>query len=159
MPVYDPDSYPDREGGGGGGGGNNDYYIPTGKHIARVTEHELGETSGGHGQLVVTFEDRKGRTRKAWLIYEGKAGFQLKGLLGACVHHGPLDLDSGVAVRRAIYGKDVELVVVDEEYQGKMNAKIKYVNAVKGGSARTDREEPPPPREEPPPSVDDDIPF
>ena len=62
-------------------------------------------------------------------------------------------------MRRAIYGKDVELVVVDEEYQGKMNAKIKYVNAVKGGSARTDREEPPPPREEPPPSVDDDIPF
>ena len=155
MPVYDPDSYPDRE----GGGGSNDDYIPTGKHVAHVIAHELGETSGGHGQLVVTFEDRKGRTRKAWLIYEGKAGFQLKGLLGACGHHGPLDLDSGVAVRRAIYGKDVELVVVDEEYQGKMNTKIKYINAVKGGSSRTDREEPPPPREEPPPSVDDDIPF
>lgn len=106
-------------------------YIPAGKHIAQVVDHELGTTSGGFGQMIVTFEDRSGATRKAFLIYEGRAAFQLSTLLTAVNWHEELDLDRVGEVKRAIYEKDVEIVVVEESYQGKETLKVKYINAVK----------------------------
>lgn len=130
---YNPNDYPDNRDPnkpkGGGGGGN---FIPVGRHIARVIDHALTETGGGHGQMEVNFEDRQGRTRKGWFIYEGNAAFQLARLLSAFNWSDPLDLDRPSDVRRAIYGKDVEIVVADENYQGKVSTKIKYVNAIRG---------------------------
>ena len=66
MPNYsfDPSDYGNSGGSRGGGGGG---LIPLGTHLARVVDHELSETSGGLGQVIVTFADYEGRTRKAWL--------------------------------------------------------------------------------------------
>lgn len=157
MP-YDPNNYPEKEGGGGSN------LIPIGKHIVRVVSHELGQTNGGYAQMIANFEDGQGRTRKAWLIYEGPAGFQLATLLRAAGWNQPLDVDSDYAVRKAIYGKDVEIVVRDETYQGKTEPRVKYINAPPGGN-RPQRN--PEPRaggggsfcDDVPPPNDDDIPF
>jgi hypothetical protein len=167
MARYNPNDFPENRDPNkpkGGGGGN---YIPVGKHIVKVIDHTLTETSGGHGQMEVNFEDRQGRTRKGWFIYEGAAGFQLARLLSAFNWSDPLDLDRPGDVRRAIYGKDVEIVVADEAYQGKVSTKVKYVNAIRSGSGggggrvydkHENRNEAPAGDGAPPPS-DDDIPF
>ena len=128
MPNYDfdPNGYEDRSGGGGN-------LLPAGKHIVRVTDHELGESSGGLAQVEVNFEARDGRTRKAWLIAEGKAGFQMAALLRACDWTSKIDLSKPGLVKKAIYGKDVEIVVAEDTYQGKTSLKVKYINKVSGG--------------------------
>jgi hypothetical protein len=133
---YDPNDYEDKSGEGGD-------YLPAGKHIVRVIDHEIGESRGGYGQLEVNFEARDGRTRKAWLIFEGPAGFQLAPLFKACGWTSKIDLSKPGLIKKAIYGKDVEIVVVDEEYQGKTSTKVKYINKAKDGG-----ETPPPPDEE-----------
>lgn len=127
--MYDPNNYPDN----GGGGGN---LLPVGKHIVTVTGHELGTTSGGYGQMIVDFEAADGRSRKAWLIYEGGAAFQLASLLRAVGWNQPLDEQSDFAVRKAIYGKPVQIVVADETYQGETKPKVKYINALPKGSGQ-----------------------
>jgi len=141
MPNYDYDPA-DHDNGKGDGGGNNDY-IPVGKHIVRVIDHELSETKSGLGQVIVTFEAKDGRTRKAWLICEGRAGFQFGGLLNACEWTGKIRISAPGVLKKAIYGKDIEIVVVDEEYQGKNNTKVKWINKAPGGfgGAGAQREE------------------
>lgn len=160
MARYNPNDYPSDKPDGGGGGGD---YIPVGKHIVQVIDHELSTSGGGYGQIVVTFEDRQGRTRKGWFIYEGGAGFQLARLLSAFDFHDEIDLDRAGDVKRAIYGKNVEIVVADETYQGAPKTKIKYVNRApptSGQHTRSRRDETPPPHDDgPPPPGDDDIPF
>lgn len=172
MARYNPNDYPENRDPnkpkGSGGGGS---YIPVGKHIVKVIDHTLTETSGGHGQMEVNFEDRQGRTRKGWFIYEGAAGWQLARLLSAFNWSDPLDLDKPGDVRRAIYGKDVEIVVADETYQGKVSTKVKYVNAIRGGSGsggsgsggrvydKHADHNGPPPDDGAPPFDDDSIPF
>ena len=126
---YDPNDYKkDRESGNGGGN-----YLPVGKHIVRVTDHELGKTGSGLEQLIVTFEARDGRSRKAWLIAEGKAGFQLGALFEACGWNETLDLDDDRAIRQAFYNKDIEIVVKDDTYQGETKPKVKWINKAPGG--------------------------
>lgn len=140
---------------------SNDKWIPVGKHIVQVVDHELSESSGGYGQVVVTFEDASGRQRKAWLICEGKAGFQFAALCTACGWTSRLDLTKPGLIRQAIYRKNVEIVVREED--GK--PRVKFINPAPGG-ARTSA--PPqssgslpndPPGYKPPPPGDDDIPF
>lgn len=152
MPNYqfDPNDYEDR---GGGGGGN---LLPAGKHIVRVVDHEIGESSGGLAQVEVNFEARDGRTRKAWLIAEGKAGFQLAALFRACDWTSKIDLSKPGMIKRAIYEKDVEIVVGEDTYNGKTSLKVKYINRAPSAPAGDSR---PSTREEPPPPDDDKIPF
>lgn len=127
---YDPNDYKkDRKPGGGGGN-----YLPVGKHIVRVTDHEMDETSSGLAQVVVTFEARDGRSRKAWLIAEGKAGFQIGMLFEACEQTQAIDLDDDRAFRQAFYNKDIEIVVKDETYQGETNPRVKWINKAPGGA-------------------------
>jgi len=133
MP-FDPNDYRNRE-----GGRTAPNLFPLGKFIAQVTDHELGETSGGFKQMIVTFGDDKGRSRKAWLIYEGAAGFQFDGLLQACDWNEPLDLEDVQAVRDAIYDKDVEIVVKNERYAGNDTLKIKWINKAPGGTGQPSR--------------------
>ncbi len=147
---FDPNDYEDK---GGGGGGN---YLPAGKHIVRVTDHEIGESSGGLAQVVVDFEARDGRTRKAWLIAEGKAGFQLAALFRACGWTSKIDLKASGLIKKAIYGKDIEIVVAEDTYNGKTSLKVKWINkAPEGGaSSRNGREE-----GDPGPGANEEIPF
>ena len=153
---FDPNDY--NSGNGGGGGGN---LIPLGKHIVRVIEHELSETSGGLGQVIVTFEDRDGRTRKAWLICEGKAGFQFAALCTACGWTSRLDLNKPGLIKQALYGRDVEIVVKDDTYNGETKPKVKYINKAPAGfgAATSSRIQGDPPGDDAPPPADDDIPF
>lgn len=152
MPNYDfdPANYENKEGGGSN-------LLPAGKHIVRVIDHELGESSSGLAQVVVDFQASDGRSRKAWLIAEGKAGFQFASLLNACGWTSKINLAQSGMIKRAIYGKDVEIVVAEDTYQGKTSLKVKWINkaperAQSGGAGRV--------REEPPPRDDDpEIPF
>ena len=164
--------------------------IPAGKHRVTVTDHENSKTSGGYEQLVVTYTDDQGRTRKDWLICDGAARWQLSSLVH-CMHaegeKAPVfDTDRPGEVKRALYGKPLEIVVAEEEYQGRTHLKVKYRNRVKGEGVtpRTApvRRDPPPARSAPsgggygggygtrgqfsdpgrddaPPPADDDIPF
>jgi len=126
---YDPSDYKkDRESGNGGGN-----FLPVGKHIARVVDHELGKTNSGLAQLIVNFEARDGRSRKAWLIAEGKAGFQIGMLFEACGWTEAMDLEDDRAVRQAFYNKDVEIDVQDDTYKGETKPKVKWINKAKGG--------------------------
>jgi hypothetical protein len=152
---YDPANY--NQDGGGGGGGN---LIPNGKHIVRVIDHELSETNSGLGQVVVEFEDRDGRTRKAWLICEGRAGFQFGSLLNACGWTSKIDLEKPGMIKRAVYEKDVEIVVKDDTYNGETKPKVKYINKAPNGFGPTSSRIQGDPRgDDPPPPADDDIPF
>lgn len=151
---YDPSDYSNDKGSGGGGD-----YLPVGKHIVRVIDHELSETKSGLGQVIVTFSGRDGRTRKAWLICEGKAGFQFGGLLNACDWTSKIDLSKSGLIKKAVYGKDVEIIVADEEYQGKSATKVKYINKAPGGFGSVDGGRPQARDERPGPPDDDQIPF
>ena len=149
---YDPADYINDKGGGD--------FLPVGKHIVRVIDHELSETKSGLGQVIVTFEACDYRTRKAWLICEGKAGFQIAGLLNACGWTSKIDLSKSGLIKKAIYGKDVEIVVVDDEYNGKTTTKVKYINKAPGGFGLADSGRDGSRDEQPgPPDDTSDIPF
>lgn len=155
---FDPNDYGNNSGGSGGN------LIPNGKHIVRVIDHELSETSSGLGQVIVTFEDRDGRTRKAWLICEGRAGFQFAALCTACGWTSQLDLSKPGMIKRAIYGQDVEIVVKDETYNGETRPKVKYINKAPAGSGGSygggsGHIQGDPRGDDPPAPNDDDIPF
>lgn len=162
MPNYDYDPSDYSNDGDNRGGGSN--LIPNGKHIVKVRDHELSETSSGLGQVVVEFEDRDGRTRKAWLICEGRAGFQFGALLNACGWTSKIDLSKPGVVKQAIYNKFVEIVVKDEEYNGETKPRVKYINKAPMGAGWSSAPTPgrphnDPPRDEPPPPGDGDIPW
>lgn len=130
---FDPNEYPEK----GGGGGN---LLPAGKHIVRVIDHELTESSGGLDQVEVTFEAPSGLTRKAWLIAQGAAGWQLATLFRACGWTSKIDLSKPGMLKKAIYGKDVEIVVAEDTYNGKTSLKVKYINKAPEGGTRNDRD-------------------
>lgn len=131
MPVYNPRP-PDAD-------KPKANLFPAGKFIVQVTDHELGETSGGYGQVIVTFGNESGQSRKAWLIYEGSADFQFDRLVKACDWNEPIDLEDVAAVRAAIYDKNVEIVVKSETYQGTPELKIKWINKAPGGTGQPRR--------------------
>lgn len=114
--------------------------IPKGRHVVRVTGHEDGASSGGYGQLIVTYTDGEGRTRKDWLIYEGAARWQLSSLVHTQHDEGAsapvFDTARPAEVRRALYGRDLEIVVDEEVYQGKSGLRVKYRNRIKGAVSR-----------------------
>lgn len=151
---FNPGNYEERSGGGGN-------LIPEGKHRVTVIDHEVGTTSGDYTQVIVTYTDDEGRTRKDWLICEGKAAFQFASLCHAVGCTEEIDLDVPRSVRAAIYNRELEIVVGEETYSGKTQLKVKYRNKIKAGSRREERSEPHngARREEPPPVSDDDIPF
>ena len=130
MPVYNPNQYTRAE---------DDKprvdFLGAGKHRVTVKDHELGQSGGGHGQLVVTFQDASGAQIRGYLIYEGRAGFQLAALLSAVGWSDPINLDKPAEVRKAIYGKWLQVVAVDEPYNGQIKTKIKYYNKIAGASA------------------------
>lgn len=136
MPAYNPNDYKKPD----GAGRQSTNLLPVGKHIVQVSDHELGETSGGHGQIIVTFRAENGQTRKAWLIFEGRAGFHFGSLLEACEWTEPIaDLEDVAAVRDAIYDKWIQIVVRSEMYQGNEEIKVKYINKAPGGTGQPRR--------------------
>lgn len=135
MPAYNPNDYKKD-----GAGRQSTNLLPAGKHLVQVSDHELGETSGGYGQVIVTFLAESGQSRKAWLIYEGKAGFQFGSLLEAVEWTEPIaDLEDVAAVREAIYDKWIEIVVKSEMYNGASELKVKWINKAPGGTGQPRR--------------------
>lgn len=172
MPVYNPNDY-NRE---NGSEKPRIVFLGAGKHRVKVKDHELGESSGGHGQVTVTFMDANGAQLRGYLIYTGRAGFQFAALLSAVDWSDTIDLDRPAEVRKAIYGKWLQIVVEEEDGKGR----IKYYNKIAAGSGgntydKHERRGDPDPRDvqrderqdwsrtggggEPPPPGDDDIPF
>lgn len=146
---FNPNDYEDKEGGGGS-------LIPAGKHIVTVVNHEIGTTSNGHTQVIVTYEDNQKRTRRDYLICEGKAAFQFASLCHAVGATEEIDLDVPRSVRAALYNRELEIVVAEDTYNGKTSLKVKYRNKVKGaGSARPSQTQ----DDGPPPYTDDEVPF
>lgn len=147
MPVYDPNDYKRDE-----DERPRVEFLGAGKHRVTVKDHELGTTSGHLGQMIVTFQDANGAQIRGYLIYEGRAGFQLAALLTAVGWSDKFRLDSPTEVRKAIYGKWLQVVVVDEEYNGKLQTKIKYYNkiAAPAGGNTYDKHEPRGRQEDPP---------
>ncbi len=150
---FNPNNYEQKEGGGGGGS-----YIPAGKHIVEVIDHEVSTTSGGYTQVVVTYSDSQDRTRRDYLICEGKAAWQFANLCHALGVTEEFDLDVPRSVKAALYNRRLEISVGEETYNGKTQLRVKYRNKLPAGAA---------PRsgsggggyEAPPPPGDDDIPF
>lgn len=154
---FNPNDYEPKEGGGGGGS-----YIPAGKHIVEVIDHEVSTTSGGYAQVVVTYTDGMDRTRRDYLICEGKAAWQFASLCHALGVTEEFDLDVPRSVKAALYNRRIEIVVGGETYQGKTQLKVKYRNKLPTGSSETSRATRPSGGggyEAPPPPGDDDIPF
>lgn len=133
--MYDPKAVRDRQ----GGEKPQANLFPIGKHIAQVTDHEIGETSGGYGQVIVTFGNPEGQSRKAWLIFEGPADFQLDSLLKAVGWDEPLDVHDVQQFRDACYDKDVEIVVKSERFMGEDKVKVKYINKAPRGTGQPPR--------------------
>ena len=124
---YNANAHDDNSSGG----------IPVGNHIVMVTDHEIGRSSGGYEQMIVTYTDSSGRTRKDFLIFEGRADFQLASLVH-CMHAEgepapEFDTDRPGEVKKALYGKPLVIVVHEEEYRGEMKTKVQYRNRVPAG--------------------------
>lgn len=170
MPVYDPKDYTREE-----SDRPRIEFLGPGRHRVTVKDHETGESSGGYAQLTVTFADSRGAQIRGYLIYEGRAAFQLAALLSAVGWSDPINPENTADVRKAIYGKTLQ-IVVEENDKGK--SQIKYYNKVQGGdkgavydkhNLRERHEEPPsrtgggwrdsPPDDGAPPPDDTDIPF
>ena len=134
MPVYDPNEYKRDKPPAG-----SNALIPLGKHLVQVSDHELDHTSSGLGQVIVTFRREDGASRKAWLIYEGRAGFQFAGLLEACEWTEPLDLDDAGQMRQAIYDKDIEIVVKNDTYNGITSPRVQWINRAPNGTGQARR--------------------
>lgn len=154
---FNPNSYEQKEGGGGS-------LIPAGKHIVEVTDHEVSTTSGGFAQVVVTYTDGQQRTRRDYLICEGKAGWQFASLCHAVGTVEEFDLDIPRSVKAAIYHRPLEIVVAEESYQGKTQLKVKFRNKLSNGAPNTGAGRPANGPtgggyDGPPPPGDEDIPF
>ena len=147
MP-FDPNQYPEKP----NTGGSRSPLLPIGRHRVTASVLECGAT------VVVEFSRQSdGCKRRGWFPTEGGGAFKLANLLRAVGWPHPLDTDSLDAVGVALEGVPLEIVVADETYNGKTEARIKWTNRLPGTPDRA------PPQSEPdernPPDDDADIPF
>jgi hypothetical protein len=114
--------------------------IEPGKYRARATEWGLGETSNNNMQIGVAFEclDLEPGTGITWYgsLTDAALEYTLKDLRAMGWQGDDItELDNNGGKLDA---RDVQIVVVHEEYQGKTRAKVKWVNSA-GGLAMTNR--------------------
>jgi hypothetical protein len=116
--------------------------IPEGKYLARPTDWGLSKTKTGDPQAFVTFEF--GEHKLTWFgsLKEGRAQeITIDALLTCGMSSNNIeDLaknDSGLLDTT----KDVQIVVVHEEWNEKVQVKIKWVNPVGGGIKKADASE------------------
>ena len=130
MP-FDPNAYPEKP----NAGGSRSALLPVGKHRCTATVLECGAT------IVVEFSRQSdGCKRRAWMPTEGGAAFKLANLLRAVGWHHPVDTDNIEACRAALEAVPLEIVVADETYNGKTEAKVRFTNRLPGTPDRAPRQ-------------------
>jgi hypothetical protein len=111
--------------------------IPAGKYIGTPVSAALGFTSSGKEQIAVQFEflDPAGE-KLTWYGYFTDAAFDRTiESLRACGWTGSSLDEFSADHLPAGFGNQVELVVQHEEYQGKTQVRIAFVNSIGGGVA------------------------
>ena len=106
--------------------------MPAGTYIAKIVGTKIGTTSKGDPQVEVRFENDDGEHISYFGYFSSKAlPFTLK-TLKTCgwdaAEHG-MDVTS-LHGSTALVGKQVEVVVEDNEYNGKVNQKVAWVNSL-----------------------------
>jgi hypothetical protein len=110
----------------------------TGRRLAKVVAHQLGESSTGTPHVAVLFENAEG-ARITWYGYLSDAALErtLSSLriLGfdPSQHNGMLDVLHGTQL---LVSREAELVVETEVYNGEPREKVKWVNEVGGGMGK-----------------------
>jgi hypothetical protein len=106
-----------------------------GRHSVKVAAHMLGRSGTGTHHVAVLFEDEAG-DRITWYGYLSDkaiertvASLQVLGWDPA-EHGGRIDSLNGTDL---LVDADAEIVVENEEYEGKVRPKVKWVNAPGGG--------------------------
>lgn len=111
--------------------------IPAGKYIGTPVSAALGFTSGGKEQIAVQFEflDPAGE-KLTWYGYFTDAAFDRTiESLRACGWTGSSLDEFSADHLPAGFANQVELVVQHEEYQGKTQVRIAFVNSIGSGVA------------------------
>jgi len=143
---------------------NDKPQIPPGRHRVTVksvkrwaTGYAPGESiPEGEGKLIVDFRDRFGNEITGWYSVGGSPG-QVKWLADLCRAVGwPWEVvgDTEGAFHDALVGYDLQIVVKDEEFNGRVTRKVQWTNRL---DSTEDRPDPNGGADEQP--QDDDIPF
>lgn len=116
--AFDPSAYeksdrPDRR------------VVPPGKH--RVTIQSV-DWDSMKATLAVTFESADKTTIRGWYPTEGARGWITANLLKAVGWPHAIEEASAQSRNQALLGQELEIVVVEEEWQGKARMKVKYTN-------------------------------
>jgi len=106
-----------------------------GTHRAKVLAHVLGKSGTGTPHIAVLFENEGGE-RITWYGYLSDKALE-RTVASLCVLGWDPAADDGLVSRLhdtdALVGNEAEIVVEHEVYEGKSNAKVKWVNAIGGG--------------------------
>lgn len=119
------------------------FMIPPGRYKARAIEGALGETSGGKEQVAVLFEivegDYQGQQMTWYGYFHGadssKAQKNAKRTLESLRHCGWKGDD--LTDLSGLGANEVQIVVEQEEYEGKIRTKIAWVNKCGGLALNT----------------------
>lgn len=109
--------------------------IGIGRSLVKVVSHVLGRSKTGTPHVAVLFEDVNG-DRITWYGYLSDSALERTlaslAILGwdAKAHNGLVDTLNGTDL---LVGEEAEIVVEAEEYEGKVNHKVRWVNEVGGG--------------------------
>lgn len=114
--------------------------IPEGRHLAKVIDYGLGETKGGEPQVLVQFKLEGDGSEITWFgsLKEGRASeITIDALLVMGFSGGDLlTLEGGAGSGVLDEKKSVSITVEAEEYQGKTQHKVRWVNPADGGGTK-----------------------
>jgi hypothetical protein len=142
-------------------GGGSGTWLPVGKHIATIVNHELGEASTGTPYLELWMEDSEGRSHHERFSLHANARWKLAAVFKAVGHTAKINLSQNGAIKKALYIKRFQ-VTIDlgrpSERTGKAYREARFFDPVPVGQAPSQRQAAAPP---PAPHLvgDDDIPF
>lgn len=145
--MFDPNAFPEKKGNGPGRA-----VLAPGKHRVQIVSVEWDEMKAS---LAVTFASLSvgGASIRAWFPAEGPRAWLLANLLRAVGWPHPIDPRSSRSTRQALDEQELEVVVVQDEWQGKQRSKVKYTNRLPGTVDRSASDQPAPDDD------GDDIPF
>lgn len=147
--MFDPNAFPEKKGNGSGRA-----VLAPGKHRVQIVFVEWDELKA---TLAVTFAALSvgGASIRAWFPVEGPRAWLLANLLRAVGWPHAIDPRSSRSTGQALDGQELEVVVVENEWQGKTRSQVKYTNRLPG---TFDRPAPTTP-DDAGAEADDDIPF
>lgn len=124
--------------------------IETGKHLAKIVDCGIKKSKAGNNMAFLAFELSETGQRITWngSLKEGKAQeITLKTLL-SCGFNGDWEAFASAPAMNFIFAnpdKEFELVVVEEEWSGKVFPKIQYINdpdnPYQGASSKVEKAE------------------